>query len=178
MYDPHIVPVVERWQAEFEASRARRRQRRGPVSVETSIISEDHTGSGTELQSLRPQRSGSDADDGEGERTSNELEKMVAQEVDEWRSGVDRSQGAGLRQRRIVGQSGSALEEVGWIFVCITVFWFKKISDEVKCVPPIHTHLADPHSVRLLSRDLSNLIAPLIVRYCCYSSGRASIISP
>lgn len=81
--------------------------------------SDDHPSSGTELRSLRPKRSGPDAGDDEEERASHELEQMVAKEVDEWRSGVERSQTDGLRQRRNV-PSGSTLEEVSRL-TCFSV---------------------------------------------------------
>lgn len=113
MYDPHIVPAFEQWHAKYAANRARRRQRREPSAVDVSQRGDDHTSSGTELRSLRPKR-GSDAgeekDDTE-EKRSDELEKMVAREVDEWRSGVDRSQ-AGLRHRKNNQSGSTALEDV------------------------------------------------------------------
>jgi hypothetical protein len=108
VYDPHIVPTVERWQAQYAASRARRRQRL--VAVEAKGKRNDPTSAGTELQSLgRKRNPGAEAE----ERISKESENIVAKEVDEWRSGVDRSQTV-LRHRTNVGTSGSALEEVSF----------------------------------------------------------------
>lgn len=111
MYDPHIVPTVEKWQAQFAARRARRRQRREPVTVEsTNGKGDDPTKVGTELQSLGHKR---DATDAAEEESSKELENMVDKEVDEWRSAVDRSQ-TSLRHRSNAVASGSALEEVSF----------------------------------------------------------------
>lgn len=101
-----------RWQAQFEASRARRRQRRGEAASAVATESrtggsgEDHSTSGTELRSLhsRP-RQNSGSDDG-----LDELEQIIAREVNEWRSGVEVNQ-TDVRNRRS-NPSGSALEEV------------------------------------------------------------------
>ena len=98
---------MQRWQARLSASRARRRQRQGPAVVESKAKGDDPAGTGTELQSLGHTR---DAGNKAGEGPT-KLENTVVQEVDEWRSGVDRSQG-GLRHRGNPGSSGTALEEV------------------------------------------------------------------
>lgn len=102
-----------RWQARFEASRARRRQRREPApsalatESRTGGAGDDHTTSGTELRSLHNRRAqNSSSEDGLDEY---ELERIISREVDEWRSGVEVSQ-TDLRNRR--GNLGSALEEV------------------------------------------------------------------
>lgn len=113
------MPAFQNFQANLEASRARRRQRQSAVSVTVSDRSDDHPSSGTELRSLRPKRSGPDAGDEEQEGASQELEQMVAKEVDEWRSGVERSQTTGLRQRKNT-QSWNALDEVR--FTCFPIF--------------------------------------------------------
>jgi hypothetical protein len=106
VYDPHIVPAVERLQAQYTA---RRRGRRGLVPVQgNNGKGNDPTSAGTELQSLVRNR---DAADEAEEQKSTELENMVTKEVDEWRSAVDRSQ-SGLRHRPNAGTSGGALEEV------------------------------------------------------------------
>jgi DNA-binding protein YbaB len=112
VYDPHIVPAFEKWQAQYAASRARRRQGRGPVTVEVEgkgkAEGDDPTNSGTELRSIKRKP---DTGDEAEEQQSEELENMVAKEVNEWRTGVDRSQSA-LRHRTPAEVSGSALEEV------------------------------------------------------------------
>lgn len=112
VYDPHIVPAFEKWQAQYAASRARRRQRRELAVVKTRSSVDDPADTGTELQSLggRNDAAVDDDDAVAAEGSSKELENMITNEVDEWRSAVDRSQ-TGLRHRTMAGTSSSALEE-------------------------------------------------------------------
>ena len=97
-----------RWQAQFEARRARRRQRRGapasavPTESRTGDVGDDRTTSGTELRNM-PNLPRS-LDDSLNEH---DLEQMIAREVNEWRSGVEVNQ-TDLRNRR----GNNALEEV------------------------------------------------------------------
>ncbi|KAF8076967.1 hypothetical protein FPV67DRAFT_440652 [Lyophyllum atratum] len=89
VYEPHIAPKVEQWAEEFIARRqARRRQRAGGVAVPVRQRERDET-------TLRSKRSDS-GEEGDERRQSIELENLIAKEVREWRSEVDRSQ---LRHR-------------------------------------------------------------------------------
>ena len=143
MYDPHIVPVVDRWQARYTA---RKRERRGlaPVQVNGNGKGNDPTSAGTELQSLGRNR---DADEAE-ERKSTELENMVTKEVDEWRSAVDRSQ-SGLRHRTNAGTSGGALEEVNFnIMKPLKCLLNYRSTIIVESIPSIHSDISDTHNIR------------------------------
>ncbi|EPQ58855.1 hypothetical protein GLOTRDRAFT_135876 [Gloeophyllum trabeum ATCC 11539] len=104
VYEPHIAPKVEAWAESYLARRrARRRQRQGPALAQPYSADEGEAGPSHPRRSFELGK-GSDADD----RTSIELEKLVAKEVDEWRNGVERSQSE-LRQRH--NRNASALDE-------------------------------------------------------------------
>ncbi|GLB34337.1 hypothetical protein LshimejAT787_0112210 [Lyophyllum shimeji] len=92
VYEPHIAPKVEQWAEEFVARRrARRRQGAGAVPVLAPSSGRDEV--------VKGKRSDSD-DEGDHSRQSIELENLLAKEVREWRSEVDRSQ---LRHRGNAG---------------------------------------------------------------------------
>jgi hypothetical protein len=92
VYEPHIAPKIEQWAEEFLANRqARRRQRSGAIAVPS------------------PGRNRTDEDVSrslEEERRSIELENLMAKEVREWRSEVDRS------NLRLRNNTRNVLEEV------------------------------------------------------------------
>ncbi|TFK47005.1 hypothetical protein OE88DRAFT_1666821 [Heliocybe sulcata] len=95
VYEPHIAPKFEAWAESYVARRrARRRQRQGPKLAPPHTTSDD--GLNDEAGLVRK----------DDDRTSIELERLAAREVDEWRNDVDRSQSQ-LRQRR----PRNALEE-------------------------------------------------------------------
>ncbi|TFK33198.1 hypothetical protein BDQ12DRAFT_769180 [Crucibulum laeve] len=97
VYEPHIAPRVERWAAEFVAKReAQRRQREGPIAVPLRSRRRRNRRSSSNNTST------TDDDDhgikGTGPEDAVELDHLVAREVREWRSEVDRS--TTLRHRR------------------------------------------------------------------------------
>ncbi|KAJ7146574.1 hypothetical protein C8R44DRAFT_16898 [Mycena epipterygia] len=95
VYEPHIAPRIERWAEEFIAKRkAKKMQRAGlsAVPVPNAEVEEPDN------------------------KSTYELESLVANEVRQWRSQVDagRGEGSGLRHRKNVGSSSgtaSALDE-------------------------------------------------------------------
>lgn len=123
MYEPHIAPRIEKWAAEFVAQReAKRRQRQGPTAVPVAARPGDSSGTdpdddddddnkplglvnrGSRLRRRRMGRgNGNTRDD------SVELENLVAREVREWRSEVDRSSSS---IRKKTTEPSSVLDEV------------------------------------------------------------------
>jgi len=100
VYEPHIAPKIEQWAEEFLAKRqARRRQRSGAVAVAASR--RGHTDENPS------RRRGKLSDSVDEERRSIELENLIAKEVREWRSEVDRSQVQKLRHRNNAAPSSS-----------------------------------------------------------------------
>lgn len=106
VYEPHIAPKFEQWAEEFIAVReARRRQRTPTAPISNRRSSSSDSGSSDEkalprLPGQRDSFSGSNDEMQEGIR----LETLVAREVREWRTEVDRSQS--LRRRTTAsGQS-------------------------------------------------------------------------
>ncbi|KAJ7198423.1 hypothetical protein B0H12DRAFT_599529 [Mycena haematopus] len=95
VYEPHIAPRVERWAEEFLAKRQARRMQRNAIAV--------------------PSMSAHDIDAGDvDDKSTYELESLVADEVRQWRSQVDvnRGEGSGLRHRKNGGAStASTLDE-------------------------------------------------------------------
>ncbi|KAJ7028655.1 hypothetical protein C8F04DRAFT_1118801 [Mycena alexandri] len=99
VYEPHIAPRVERWAEEFLAKRKAKRARRA-VAVPSGHGADAHG----------DDDAGTTADG----KSTYELESLVENEVQQWRSQVVVSSGSGLRHRRtVVGSSatGSALDE-------------------------------------------------------------------
>ncbi|KAG6810368.1 hypothetical protein H0H92_012154 [Tricholoma furcatifolium] len=97
VYEPHIAPKLEQWAEEFLAHREAQRQRTQPL-----------------LATPHPHRRDSESEDGHsdssdegGKKESIELENLIAKEVREWRSDVNRSQT--LRYR---GKSSSRLKPI------------------------------------------------------------------
>ncbi|KAI0065968.1 hypothetical protein BV25DRAFT_1790296, partial [Artomyces pyxidatus] len=83
VYDPHLRPKVDAWRENLAARhRERRQRRRQAVPVRASSPSDDDH----DAPPFRKRRSSLDS-----QHTSSpiELEKLVATEVEEWRSGVD-----------------------------------------------------------------------------------------
>ncbi|KAJ6617388.1 hypothetical protein B0H10DRAFT_1878336 [Mycena sp. CBHHK59/15] len=114
VYEPHIAPRIERWAEEFLAKRkARRMQRAGLSAVPVS------SAGGLRSTSEPPNEGGNDGATYGGQsvdKSTFELETLVANEVRQWRSQVDvnRGEGSGLRYRKNVGSStttGSTLDE-------------------------------------------------------------------
>ncbi|KAF5369693.1 hypothetical protein D9615_010148 [Tricholomella constricta] len=98
VYEPHIAPKVEQWAEEFLAKRqARRGQRAGAVPVSVPLRNDDTTWSGRSKHS-------DSGDEGDERRQSIELEHLIAKEVREWQSEVNRSQT--LRRRGNAGPAG------------------------------------------------------------------------
>ncbi|KAG6915909.1 hypothetical protein DXG01_009279 [Tephrocybe rancida] len=94
VYEPHIAPKLEQWAVEYIAHRdAQRRQRAGAIPVMASPHRRD-----------MPDKRSDSGNEG-SERQSIELENLIAKEVREWRSEVNRSQT--LRHRGKQGSSGS-----------------------------------------------------------------------
>lgn len=105
VYEPHIAPRVERWAEEYIAKReARRRQRDGSMPVPNTPNRTFHDSSARS----KFKRSDSGTDEDNDLQQGIELEKLVAKEVHEWRSEVDRSQPLGLRHRKNMSLSGGA----------------------------------------------------------------------
>ena len=102
MYEPHIAPQIERWAENFIAQRqAKRRQREQSVAI---LIRQTDTS-----RTNRPDRATDGGDEG---MSSFELERLVATEVDEWRSEVDRSRSGLTRRRRNSSRPGDVLGDV------------------------------------------------------------------
>lgn len=117
VYEPHIAPKLEQWATEFIAKReARRRQRAGAIPISVSHRTDE------DLSSRRRSKLSDSDDEGVEMRQSIELENLIAKEVREWRSEVNRSQTRGLRHRNNAGPSGSrhALDEVRSIISSIS----------------------------------------------------------
>ena len=104
VYEPHIAPRIEQWAEEFVAQRqARRRQRAG-----AALVSSQHDLTDENIQSQRRRTKHSDSGDEDNEeRQSIELEHLIAKEVREWRSEVNRSHSHKLRHRNNAGASSS-----------------------------------------------------------------------
>lgn len=103
VYEPHIAPKIEQWAEEFVAKRqARRRHRAGaiPVAVSGYDLTDEN------VSRRRSKRSDSGDEENE-ESQSIELEHLIAKEVREWRSEVDRSQVHKLRHRNNAVSSSS-----------------------------------------------------------------------
>lgn len=122
MYEPHLAPKIEKWAEEFVAKRQARRRQLAPAAGPVGVPGPLH---GDEDQATRRKHRTSGSDhDGPEMSQSIELENLIAKEVREWRSEVDRSQTSsrGLRQRGHGPRSGSGslhslVEEVRYIFV-------------------------------------------------------------
>jgi hypothetical protein len=109
VYEPHIAPKLERWAEEFIAKRrAKRRQREGGIIVTIHRTNDRRKGDGTG-RTDRPHGGNDDGHDGHDDTSAFELEKLVAAEVNEWRSEVDRSRSGLIKRRK---KSGCVLEEV------------------------------------------------------------------
>ncbi|KAJ7622593.1 hypothetical protein DFH06DRAFT_1305573 [Mycena polygramma] len=107
VYEPHIAPRVERWAEEFLAKREARRMRRAggsAVAVPSSPGNGGDVGFGA----------GSGMDYAGDNKSTYELESLVANEVRQWRSQVDLTRGegaSGLRHRKTGSSTISALDE-------------------------------------------------------------------
>ncbi|RDB20079.1 hypothetical protein Hypma_013087 [Hypsizygus marmoreus] len=113
VYDPHIAPILEQWAEEFVAMRQANRRRKAAVAMPVPLRNdEDHLPSLRRSKQPRSKHSDS-GDEGGDARQSIELENLVAKEVREWRTEVNRSQIRGLRHRSNAGLSRSthALDE-------------------------------------------------------------------
>jgi hypothetical protein len=105
VYEPHIAPRVKRWAEEFLAKRRARKAQRAGKGKRAVPVPSTSGGAGV---------GGGDLD---GDKRTYELETLVADEVQQWRTQVDVSRGqgsgSGLRHRKNVGSStASALDEV------------------------------------------------------------------
>ncbi|KAJ7681825.1 hypothetical protein B0H14DRAFT_924415 [Mycena olivaceomarginata] len=106
VYEPHIAPRVERWAEEFLAKRRAKKAQRAEKGKRAVPVPSTSGGAGV----------GGGAEDGDldADKSTYELETLVADEVHQWRTQVDvsRGQGSGLRHRKNVGSStASALDE-------------------------------------------------------------------
>lgn len=88
--------------------------------------------------------SGSNDDDDKG---SFELEKLVAKEVDEWRSEVDRSQTALRHRKNVSSSTRNALEDVS-DYHCLSLDICSDHYLSVKHSYPIYSYVAHPRTLR------------------------------
>jgi hypothetical protein len=118
VYDPHLAPKFELWlEQRLAERRIRRRAKEASVIVPAQSAADDKR---TDSASVGAQLhwgskdAADDTDHDKDERTSVELERIVAKEVDAWRSQVDRSQQgtSELRQRSHVSVSSNTMDEV------------------------------------------------------------------
>ncbi|KAJ7331081.1 hypothetical protein DFH08DRAFT_311521 [Mycena albidolilacea] len=108
VYEPHIAPRVERWAEDFLAKRRARKAQRAEKGKRAVPVPSTNGGAGV----------GGGAEDGDldADKSTYELETLVADEVHQWRTQVDVSRGhgsgSGLRHRKNVGSSAaSTLDE-------------------------------------------------------------------
>ncbi|PPQ65744.1 hypothetical protein CVT24_011777 [Panaeolus cyanescens] len=128
VFDPHIAPAIERWKAEYDANRRRRREE--PLLAQE--VSQN--GSGSRLRDGKQVRRGPTTgrlfdNSGHSRSVSSssaiidhgkspsfqsgdvELRNFAAPEVKEWRSEMSSSTGQDMRQRRNIVSGPSSLDE-------------------------------------------------------------------
>jgi hypothetical protein len=120
VYEPHLAPKLERWAEQYVTRRkAKKHVKEGMVVVPIHVdLGEARRSNG----SISKHSDDSSDDDDAGDTASVKLEKLVAEEVNEWRNGGDEQIKSTLRHRKNPG--GVALDEVCSAFQCCTSYSF------------------------------------------------------